>query len=68
MTNPNVNCLEGWQCPNCGSYGPFNVACETIVRLWDDGSDQVGDLDFDEDSWAGCVACGHDGTVGGMRK
>lgn len=64
--NPNSNCLEGFECPACGSYGPFyiraTVTGETLVC--DDGTEGVmGDVEWDDNSACRCADCGHPGTV-----
>jgi hypothetical protein len=57
--NPNVNCLEGKQCPKCGSYGPFEIIVLMRVMLYDDG---IGDADegapeYNEDAPTTCYVC-----------
>lgn len=64
--NPNSNCLDGFECPACGSYGPFyiraTVTGETLVS--DDGTEGVmGDVEWDDNSACRCADCGHPGTV-----
>jgi hypothetical protein len=62
-TNPNDNCLEGKRCPECGSYGPFEVAIFMRVLLFDSGTDDAEDgaIEFDDDSRTICYACRHEG-------
>jgi hypothetical protein len=62
---PNTNCLEGIRCPNaeCGSYGPFTIACSTWARVSDDGIDETYDMEWDEKSGAICRQCDYDSTV-----
>lgn len=64
--NPNVNCLEGKQCPNCGSYGPFEVAATVWVLLRDSGTDDAedGSVEFGDDAPARCCECDHKGVFG----
>lgn len=64
--NPNENCLEGFECPMCGSYGPFRIHAtlsgETLVH--DDGTDDIcGDIEWDNTSVCRCADCGHSGIV-----
>lgn len=61
--NPNHNCLEGKRCPECGSYGPFEVAISMRVLLLDSGTNDAEDgaVEFDDDSWTRCCACRHGG-------
>lgn len=62
MTNPNKCYLEGMKCPECGSYGPFEI--ETITRLVtkyedDDSSACDGDTGWADGSACRCCECGH---------
>lgn len=64
--NPNENCLDGFKCPKCGSFGPFRIRAtvsgETLVS--DDGTEGVeGDVEWADTSSCRCVDCGHAGTV-----
>ncbi len=65
--SPNTNCLEGWQCPDCHSGGPFSVEATVQVLLYDDGTEwspSSGDTDYNTTSSATCEACGKAATVG----
>ena len=64
--NPNINCLEGKRCPQCGSYGPFEVVVSRLILLYDDGSDDAedGTIEYDDDAPATCYACRHEGKFG----
>ena len=67
--NPNENCLEGFQCPTCGSYGPFRIwttkAGEVVVH--DDGTEEdqnsFGDTIWSDEAGCRCCDCGNSGTV-----
>lgn len=64
--NPNENSLEGFECPECGSYGPFRISAtvsgETLVT--DDGTEGVeGDVEWEDSSTCRCTDCGHSGAV-----
>ena len=61
--NPNVNCLDGKRCPQCGSYGPFEIVVSMRVLLYDNGSDDAedGSIEYDGDAPAICSACRHKG-------
>lgn len=68
--NPNENCLQGFECPECGSYGPFRIGAtvsgETLVM--DDGTEGVeGDVEWSDDSTCRCTDCGHSSTVRNFR-
>jgi hypothetical protein len=64
--NPNVNCLDGKRCPECGSYGPFEIAVSMRVLLYDDGTDSAEDsaTEYDNDAPAICCSCRHEGKFG----
>jgi len=64
--SPNVNCLEGKRCPNCGSYGPFEVVVSMRVLLYDNGSDDAedGSIEYDDSALAMCPACRYEGKFG----
>ena len=64
--NPNVNCLDGKQCPKCRSFGPFEIVVSMRVLLRDDGSDYAEDstIEYDDDSPAMCSACRYEGEFG----
>jgi hypothetical protein len=59
----NTNCLEGMQCPDCGSFEPFNIAVKTMMKVFDNGTDDHGDTDWDEDSYCECCNCQLYGSV-----
>jgi rubrerythrin len=62
-TNPNVNCLEGKRCPECGSYGPFEVLVSMRVLLHDSGTEDVkdGSIWYGDDAPTKCDSCRHEG-------
>jgi hypothetical protein len=61
-TNPNVNCLEGKRCPNCGSYGPFEIVVSMSVLLHDNGTDsaQDGTTEYGGDTPTTCCSCDYE--------
>lgn len=67
MSNPNDNCLEGWQCHKCKSYGPFWISATVSawVMMSDEGTIEstTESTDWEEDSYARCVQCSHAATV-----
>jgi hypothetical protein len=65
-SNPNVNCLEGKRCPDCGSYGPFEVVVSMRVLLCDNGTDNAedGSIEYGDDASTKCCSCGHTGIFG----
>ena len=67
MTNPNTNCLDGWQCHKCKSYGPFYISAviRAFVLMSDEGTENtnVEETDWHEGSYARCAGCQHVATV-----
>lgn len=61
--NFNTNCLKGLQCPNCGSLGPFRIAAKSWFMVYDSGTDNHGDVEWDNNSAVICRACDHEGTI-----
>lgn len=64
----NTNCLEGMECPECKSNGPFKIAATALFTLYDDGTDEFGDLEYDDGSYCECPQCGFDGIVDDFKK
>lgn len=63
----NTNCLEGMACPDCQSEGPFTIAIAGWASVTDLGTDEIGDIDWDEDSDCICETCESVGTVASFR-
>jgi len=62
----NANCLEGMQCPECASPEPLIIEVTTFMSVFDSGTDDHGDVHWEDDSYCECRSCGHAGTVGGF--
>jgi Zn ribbon nucleic-acid-binding protein len=60
----NTNCLEGIRCPKCGQDDSLRIAGSSIFTVVDDGTEDHGDVEWDEDSWALCPACEYEGKLG----
>lgn len=71
---PNVNCLEGIECPRCGHEEEFVIGISTTAEVTDEGvGDIVGDNEWSADSSIQCSACKHvdavkDFTITTMRE
>jgi hypothetical protein len=67
--NPNKNCLHGTRCPNCGSFGPFEILISMRVLLFDEGTDDADDasVHFDNSSPARCHHCDFKGKFGNFK-
>jgi hypothetical protein len=59
----NTNCLDGMQCPQCKSFEPFKIAVNTVMKVFDNGTDDHGDTEWDDDSYCECGECGFFATV-----
>ena len=60
---PNENCLEGIQCPHCGSDEPFEILVTAFMRVTDEGTDDYHDVDWDDSSRIQCLECRREGCV-----
>ena len=63
----NTNCLEGIRCPKCGQEDRFFIMGCAQFEVTDDGSDAVGDHEWDDSSATRCVQCGFDGELKDFR-
>jgi hypothetical protein len=59
----NTNCLKNIKCPDCGNEDRFRIQGMTLFTVTDDGTDEFGDVEWDDDSYAECVACHRHGTL-----
>lgn len=66
-TNPNDNCLAGLRCPECGSYGPFNIRATALFKVADDGTEVIGAVEWDDASFCECP-CGFGDDVGAFTE
>jgi hypothetical protein len=64
----NDGCLEGMSCPKCGSEGPFAILCTALFHVSDEGTEDHGDVEWDDESFCRCKACGHQATVGDFME
>ena len=53
----NTNCLEGIRCPRCSQEDRFFISGCAQFEVTDDGSDAVGDHEWDEGSSTRCPEC-----------
>jgi hypothetical protein len=59
----NVNILEGMRCPECKREGPFKISATSLFTVYDDGTDDHEDVEWDDNSDCQCTYCDHSGTV-----
>jgi len=67
LPKENSNCLAGMKCPKCGSLEPFDIHAEVICKVYDDGTDEYGDVEWQDDSLCRCSKCNALGTVAGFQ-
>ena len=60
----NTNCLENRQCPQCEQTERFKITATTVFELYDDGTGDHEDVEYDEESYARCPDCGWEGKWG----
>lgn len=60
---PNENCLEGMRCPKCKQEDRFKIVGMVTFDVTDDGSEAIGDHEWDRNSPCSCPECDHDGIV-----
>ena len=63
MSSKNSNCLEGIECPRCGSQGPFRIACTSIADVEDDGTGDHESIEWNDHSYCECKHCHAFGIV-----
>lgn len=59
----NHNCLRDIACGNCGSRGGFLISGEAVFAMFDDGTSEFEDVQYESCSRAACRGCGRVGTV-----
>jgi hypothetical protein len=64
----NSNCLENVCCPKCAQDDRFKIVALITCDVTDDGSEAVGDHEWDDTSATRCVECGFDGELKEFRR
>ena len=64
----NNNCLKGMECPKCKSEGPFQIAATALFTINDDGTEDPTGVDWEDDNFCGCKACGYERTVKAFKQ
>lgn len=59
----NTNCLENIKCPSCGNEQSFRIAGTAVFTVTDDGTEDHGDIEWDDDNYAECRECHRYGTL-----
>ena len=63
---PNENCLLDIACPKCHQTDRFLITATATFDVTDDGTEAVGDVEWDDHSIIKCPECGHRDTVIGF--
>ena len=58
---------HGFKCPKCGQGDRLMIAAVQWHDLLPDGTDNHGDVEWDDDSPAGCQWCDWRGTVAKLK-
>ena len=64
----NTGCLEGMNCPKCGSEGPFAIEMSCFGVVYDNGIEDTQDFEWDDTNYCHCKDCGYDGTVRDFKE
>ena len=65
---PNTNCLEGMRCPKCKQEDTLHIIASVTLEVTDDGSEAIGDQEWDDTNPCHCPECKYKGTVGEFRE
>ncbi len=64
----NTNCLEGIRCPACGQEDRFRITALITCVVTDNGSEPLGDHEWDGESSTQCPQCGFNGKLNEFSK
>ena len=64
----NRDCLDGVRCPNCSRNDRFTITAIVACEVTDDGSEPVGDHEWDDASSTRCPECGRAGLMREFRE
>ena len=59
---------HGFKCPKCGQGDQLSIAAVQWHDLLPDGTDNHGDVEWDDDSVAKCNSCDWCGTVAQLKQ
>lgn len=64
----NKNVLVGIACPKCGSQAPFRIVATANFLVFDDGTEEYSDVEWEDNSAIQCFDCLRRGKVSEFRK
>jgi hypothetical protein len=59
----NTNCLVGFSCPQCKSKEPFIIGVSAYATVYDDGTEDFEQVEWENKSECQCMTCHYLGTV-----
>lgn len=59
----NDGCLQDMACPKCGEREVLHITATSVFQVYDEGTDDHEDVEWDGDSHCCCRECGHEGKV-----
>lgn len=65
---PNTNCLLGMKCPECGQEKSFDIVATAVFTVYDDGTDDARNVEWDDSAYCYCTECNYEGNVGGFKN
>jgi hypothetical protein len=65
--NGNDNCLYDIECPVCAHYSEFKIEIRAMVRITDEGTSDMYDSDWTDESFILCTNCNYHGAVREFR-
>lgn len=63
----NYNCLEGIQCPECGNERSFHIEAKALFQVYDNGTADYEEVQWEDNSYIACDQCTCSGKVGDFR-
>jgi len=65
---PNNNCLDGIWCSECGSEEPFSIYARAQFVVYDEGTDEFTNVEWDDESVCVCLKCKNTGVVKNFKR
>ena len=63
----NHNCLIGFHCPQCGNEDRFSIVADAVAIVTDDGTEDVTDVEWYDESHCRCTVCNKSGIVSDFK-
>lgn len=59
----NTNCLRDMACFQCGNRESFSIIAKSNFIIFDDGTSEFGDVEYEADALMACRGCGKTGIL-----